>query len=42
LNFNNELYVLVIQRVNSPHQGSWSFSVGFVDMDEEIEEAAYR
>lgn len=38
----NKLYVLLIQRANSPFQNMWAFPGGFVDMDEDIEEAAYR
>ncbi|WP_461630137.1 NUDIX domain-containing protein [Labilibaculum euxinus] len=39
---NNVLYVLLIQRANQPFQDMWAFPGGFVDMDEDIEEAAYR
>lgn len=39
---NNELYVLLIQRADDPFQDKWAFPGGFVDMDEDIEEAAYR
>ncbi|BAX78976.1 NUDIX domain-containing protein [Labilibaculum antarcticum] len=40
--FNYKLYVLLIQRANPPFQNMWAFPGGFVDMDEDIEVAAYR
>ncbi|WP_321317843.1 NUDIX hydrolase [Labilibaculum sp.] len=39
---NNSLYILLIQRADPPFQDMWAFPGGFVDMDEDIEEAAYR
>jgi len=39
---NREFYVLLIQRANSPFKDKWAFPGGFVDMDEDIEVAAYR
>lgn len=36
------LHVLLIQRKNPPYQHDWAFPGGFVDIDEEIEAAAYR
>ncbi|PKQ63177.1 hypothetical protein BZG02_10490 [Labilibaculum filiforme] len=39
---DSKLYVLLIQRANAPFQDSWAFPGGFVDMDEDIEVAAYR
>lgn len=34
--------VLLIQRANEPFKGMWAFPGGFVDMDEELEDAARR
>ncbi len=34
--------VLLIQRDKDPFAGRWAFPGGFVDMDEELEAAAYR
>ncbi|WP_372754739.1 NUDIX domain-containing protein [Labilibaculum sp.] len=39
---NNKEYVLLIQRANAPFQNKWAFPGGFVDMDEDLEVAAYR
>jgi len=39
---NGELHVLLIQRANPPFQKMWAFPGGFVDMDEDIEDSAYR
>lgn len=39
---NTDLYVLLIQRANDPYQNTWAFPGGFVDIDEDIELAAYR
>lgn len=36
------LKVLLIQRGNPPFKGQWAFPGGFVDMDEELEDAAVR
>ncbi|MCT4601804.1 MAG: NUDIX hydrolase [Marinifilum sp.] len=35
-------YVLLIERANDPFKNKWAFPGGFVDMDEDIESAAYR
>ncbi len=40
--YDNDLKVLLIQRKHSPHQGSWSLPGGFVDIDEDPEDAAMR
>ena len=39
---NQAYHVLLIERANSPYQGKWAFPGGFVDMDEDLETAAYR
>jgi 8-oxo-dGTP diphosphatase len=38
----NENYVLLIQRKNDPFKEKWAFPGGFVDMDEDLETAAFR
>lgn len=38
----NKEYVLLIQRANPPYQNAWAFPGGFVDMDEDLDVAAYR
>lgn len=38
----NSFFVLLIQRANPPFQKMWAFPGGFVDMDEDIDVAAYR
>ena len=39
----NQMYhVLLIERANPPFKGEWAFPGGFVDMDEDLETAAYR
>ena len=40
--YDNDLKVLLIQRRHSPHQGAWSLPGGFVDIDEDPEDAAMR
>lgn len=35
-------HVLLIERANPPFKGEWAFPGGFVDMDEDLETAAYR
>jgi 8-oxo-dGTP diphosphatase len=37
-----ELKVLLVKRKNWPHAGMWAFPGGFVNIDEGLEEAAYR
>lgn len=37
-----ELKVLLVKRKNWPYQEMWAIPGGFVDMDEALEEAAYR
>jgi 8-oxo-dGTP diphosphatase len=39
---NNSFHVLLIERKNEPFKNQWALPGGFVDIDEEIEEAAYR
>ncbi len=39
---NQGYHVLLIERANAPFQGKWAFPGGFVDMDEDLETAAYR
>nr|WP_320118727.1 NUDIX hydrolase [uncultured Marinifilum sp.] len=36
------LYVLLIQRGNDPYKEMWAFPGGFVDMDEDLQTAAFR
>jgi 8-oxo-dGTP diphosphatase len=38
----NQFYVLLIQRANDPFRECWAFPGGFVDMDEDLDTAAYR
>ncbi len=38
----NFFYVLLIERKNEPFKNQWALPGGFVDIDEEIEDAAYR
>ncbi len=35
-------YVLLIERAQEPFANSWAFPGGFVDMDEDLDTAAYR
>lgn len=35
-------YILLIERKNEPFKNQWALPGGFVDIDEEIEDAAYR
>lgn len=37
-----ELKVLLIRRKNPPYQGMWAIPGGFVEIDESLEDAAYR
>ncbi len=39
---DDELKVLLIKRKSWPHEGMWAIPGGFVQMDESLEEAAYR
>jgi 8-oxo-dGTP diphosphatase len=39
---NNQLYLLLIQRDSPPFEGKWAFPGGFVEIDENIDDAAYR
>jgi len=38
----NTLQVLLVQRSNSPFEGSWALPGGFVEMDESLEDSAQR
>jgi len=38
----DEFFVLLIERKNDPFKGEWAFPGGFVEMDEELEQAALR
>jgi 8-oxo-dGTP diphosphatase len=38
----NNWYVLLIQRGNYPFKGMWALPGGFIDMDEELKDAAKR
>ena len=40
--FRNEAKVLLIQRGNEPFKGQWALPGGFVDIDEELEDAVVR
>ena len=39
---DDSLRILLIQRKNPPHQGSWALPGGFVDLDESLKHAAWR
>jgi len=39
---DGELQVMLVKRKNWPFQGMWAIPGGFVEMDETLEEAAYR
>lgn len=39
---NNTFHILLIKRKNDPFKGQWALPGGFIDIDEEIEDAAYR
>ncbi len=38
----NSFYILLIERKNEPFKNQWALPGGFVDIDEEIEDTAYR
>jgi 8-oxo-dGTP diphosphatase len=38
----NQLYLLLIQRDSPPFEGKWAFPGGFVEIDENLDDAAYR
>jgi len=40
--FEKKAKLLLIQRKNEPFKGQWALPGGFVDMDEELEDAAVR
>lgn len=39
---NNKKFILLIQRKNEPFKNQWALPGGFIEMDEEIENSAYR
>lgn len=39
---NDSTQILLIERKNEPFKNQWALPGGFVDIDEEIEDAAYR
>ena len=39
---SGRISLLLIQRKNEPYKGQWAIPGGFVDMDEELEDAAAR
>lgn len=39
---NSDLQILLIERKNPPFKNQWALPGGFIDMDEDIETAAYR
>ena len=41
-NINNINHILLIERKNQPFKNMWALPGGFIDIDEEIEFAAYR
>lgn len=41
-NKNNQNQILLIKRKNNPFKDSWALPGGFVDMDEDLDEAAFR
>ncbi len=40
--YQQNSYILLIKRANPPFQNHWAFPGGFVDMDEDLDTAAYR
>lgn len=39
---NNQKEILLIERLHEPFKNQWALPGGFIDLDEEIETAAYR
>ena len=39
---NNQLKLLLIQRAHDPYKGKWALPGGFVDIDEDLDNAARR
>lgn len=39
---NNTYYILLIKRGNEPFKGKWALPGGFIEMDEDLDEACYR
>lgn len=39
---DEQLYLLLIQRDSPPFEGKWAFPGGFIEIDENIDDAAYR
>jgi 8-oxo-dGTP diphosphatase len=39
---NNQKEILLIERLHEPFKNQWALPGGFIDIDEEIETAAYR
>ncbi len=42
ITIKNREYILLIERKNHPFKNSWALPGGFVDIDEDIDTAAYR
>jgi 8-oxo-dGTP diphosphatase len=40
--FNDQIFVLLIERKHPPFEGMWALPGGFIEMDETLEEAALR